>query len=78
MRRVLDHCLDATGALLAEARLLPGGLKSRRLAMESQAILEIAFRLVRMLRTGDPLGQGRVQLSKPGYVWCFVKGALRA
>ena len=78
MRRVLDHCLDATGTLLAEARFLPGGLKSRRLAMESQAILEIAFRLVRILRNRDPLGQDRVQLSKPDYVWCCAKGVLRA
>ena len=78
VRRVLDRCLDATGRLLAEARLLPGGLKSRRLAMESAAILEIAFRLTRMLRDRDPLGPRRVQLSKPGYVWCCVKGAGRA
>ncbi len=78
MRRVLDRCLDATGGLLAEARLLPGGLKSRRLAMESAAILEIAFRLTRILRDRDPLGPRRIRLSKPGYVWCCVKGAGRA
>ncbi len=78
VRRVVDRCLDATGRLLADARLLPGGLKSRCLAMESAAILEIAFRLTRLLRDRDPLGPKRVQLSKPGYVWCCVKGAGRA
>ncbi len=78
LRRVLDRTLDATETLMAEARALPGGLKSRRLAMESAAILEIADRLKSLLRHRDPLGPRRVQLSKPGYVWCCVKGAARA
>ena len=78
LRRVLDRTLDATESLIAEARALPGGLKSRRLAMESAAILEIAVRLSGLLRHRDPLGPRRVQLTKPGYVWCCVKGAARA
>ena len=78
LRRVLDRTLDATETLMAEARALPGGLKSRRLAMESAAILEIADRLSGLLRHRDPLGPRRVQLTKPGYVWCCVKGAARA
>ena len=77
LRRVLDRTLDATATLMTEARALPGGLKSRRLAIESAAILEIADRLSGLLRHRDPLGPRRVQLTKPGYVWCCVKGAAR-
>ncbi len=78
LRRVLDRCLEATGALMADAAALPAGLKSRRLAMESAAIIEIAHRLIGRLGKGDPLGPRRIQLSKPGYLWCCAKGAVRA
>ncbi|NQV84256.1 MAG: squalene synthase HpnC [Rhodospirillales bacterium] len=78
LRQVLDQCLDGTKALMVEARRLPGGLKSRRLAMESAVIIEIADRLVRRLRDGDPLGPKRIQLTKPGYLWCCVKGVVKA
>ena len=78
LRRVLDRCLEATEALMTDAEALPAGLKSRRLAMESAAIIEIAYRLIRRLGQGDPLGPKRIQLSKPGYFWCCVKGAVRA
>ncbi|MBT3305504.1 MAG: squalene synthase HpnC [Alphaproteobacteria bacterium] len=78
MRRVLDRCLDGTEALMVEARRLPGGLKSRRMAMESAVIIEIAERLIRCLREGDPLGPVRIKLTKPGYLWCCIKGVGRA
>ena len=42
LRRVLDRCLDGIDALLEEAAELPAGLASRRLALESGAILSIA------------------------------------
>jgi squalene synthase HpnC len=74
LRRVLDRCLAATGDLLDIAECLPGGLQSRRLAMESGAILTIARKLVRRLEVGDPLA-GRIQLSKAGFVWCCLRGA---
>ncbi len=76
MRRVIDRCLDATEELLHRAAALPGGLRSRRLAMESAAIIEIAWRLTGLLRRRDPLA-GRVALSKAGYFWCCAVGALR-
>ncbi len=76
LRRVLDRCLDNTAALLAEARLLPGGIVNRRLAMESSMIVTIAERLTGLLRRGDPLA-GRVALSKPAYLWCGVRGVAR-
>ena len=73
LRRVVDRCLDATDDLIALARTLPGRLESRRLAMESAAIVAIAERLSAHLRRRDPLAE-RVVLSKPEYLWCCVKG----
>ena len=74
LRHVLVRCLDATEPLMAEARRLPGGLVSKRLAMESAAIVRIAERLMVLLRQRDPLA-GRVKLSKPGYLWQCLLGA---
>ncbi len=76
VRRVIDRCLDATRALLTDAAHLPSGLRSRRLAMESGAILDIARRLTHHLARRDPLA-GRVTLSKAGYAVCCLRGALR-
>jgi len=75
LRHVIDRCLDATEPLLDEAKRLPGGLKSKRLAMESGAIVSIAERLMGKLRAEDPLA-GRVALSKPGYLWQSALGVL--
>ncbi len=77
LRAVLDRTLDATEALVCEARRLPVGLKSRRLAMESAAIVKIAERLCVLLRQRDPVAS-RVALTKPGTVWCCAKGVLSA
>ncbi|TVR84029.1 MAG: squalene synthase HpnC [Rhodospirillales bacterium] len=74
LRRVIDRTLDHTETLLAEAAPLPSGLASRRLAMESAAILAIAGALVRRLRRRDPLAR-RVQLTKAEYLACCVRGA---
>lgn len=77
LRRVLDRCLDGTERLLQTATALPSGLRSRRLAMESAAILVIARSIVRRLWRGDPLA-GRIQLSKPQFALCCLRGALAA
>lgn len=77
MRTVFDRTLDGTERLLATARALPAGLVSRRLAMESGAILAIADRLVAMLRLGDPLGP-RIELTKPQFLWSCARGAVSA
>jgi hydroxysqualene synthase len=74
LRRVLDRCLDGVDALLVQAAALPGGLHSRRLAMESAAIIAIARRLSARLRREDPLAR-RVALGKPAFLWCCVRGA---
>jgi squalene synthase HpnC len=76
MRRVLDRCLDATEALLREAKPLPRLLTSRRLGMESAAILRLAEKLVAMLRRRDPLAE-RVALSKPGLLAYALLGVGR-
>lgn len=75
IRRVIDRTLDATEILLHKAAPLPKGLASRRLAMESAAILDIAWSLLGRLRREDPLAR-RVQLSKPEYLWCCIRGAV--
>ena len=74
LRRVIDRTLDGVEALLREAAALPAGLASRRLAMESAAILDIARMLTDRLRRGDPLA-GRIELSKSEYLWCCMRGA---
>ncbi len=76
LRRVLDRCLDGTEALMDQARTLPGQLKSRHLAMESAAIVRIADLLVKRLRNRDPIAT-RVELTKPEFAWCFIRGAAR-
>lgn len=73
MRRVIDRCLDGTDRLIETARLLPGQLRDRRLAMESAVIVRIAERLSRLLRRQDPLA-GRVRLSKLQFLACAVGG----
>jgi squalene synthase HpnC len=77
LRRAIDQCLDGTDALIAIARLLPGQLRSRRLAMESAVIVHIAERLSRLLRRRDPLA-GRVKLSGLQFAGCGLTGVARA
>ena len=73
LRHVFDRCLDGVQMLLAEARRLPPSLRTRRLAMESAAILNIAERLTIMLRRQDPVAN-RVELAKPAFLWCCLRG----
>ena len=64
LRRILDRCLDGVDDLIAQARPLPAQLRSRRLAMESAAIVGLAEALAARLRRRDPLAE-RVALSRP-------------
>ncbi len=77
LRHVFDDILDRVDELMREAARLPAGLNNRRLAMESQIIINVANRLSQKLRHNDPL-KNRVELSKPQYLLCFVSGALQA
>jgi squalene synthase HpnC len=74
LRRVFDLTLDGVETLMIEARPLPVGLASRRLAMESAAIVRIAERLIGLLRRRDLLAR-RVALTKAGYLWACFRGA---
>ncbi len=75
VRSVIDRCLRATMDLMDDARPLPSSVSSRRLAMESAAIIRIADALIVKLSENDPLGS-RVELGKPGYACCIVRGAV--
>jgi hydroxysqualene synthase len=75
LRRVLDRCLAHTRELLAQADLLPGALRSRRLAMESAIIVKVAHKLVAELTRRDPLSE-RVELSRAQFLGCGLRGAV--
>ncbi len=77
LRRVLDRTLDQVDQLMSDADALPSSLRSRRLAMESAAIINIANTLSKMLRRHDPLAR-RVSLNKPQYLKCCLSGAFFA
>jgi len=77
LRRVMDRALTGVDGLMNTARALPGQLKSRRLALESAVIVEIADALTAMLRRRDPVA-GRVELSLAGFALCAVRGVWRA
>lgn len=76
LRRVFDQCLDATEDLLVLADKLPGALKSRRLAMESAVIVNIAHKLAGELRHRDPLAE-HVELTKFQLLTCTFVGILK-
>jgi len=80
LRRVLDRLLDQTDVLVETARGLPGRVVSRGLRWESAVIVELAERLLRRLRRGDPLAV-RVKLWKSDFIAAFatgIAGCLRA
>jgi squalene synthase HpnC len=79
LRRVFDRLLDRTAALNDEARHLPKLVASPGLRWESAVIVELAARLLRRLRQGDPLAT-RIKLSKFDFLAAFligVSGSLR-
>jgi squalene synthase HpnC len=73
LRAVIDGLLDGTEALIASARRLPGGVAATGLRWESAVIVELAARLARHLRHGDPVA-GRVKLSKSDFAIAFMIG----
>ncbi len=75
MRRVMDRMLDGCEALMADARALPRALSSRSLAMESAVIVNLAERLIAILRRGDPLA-ARVALKKTDFASAGLRGAV--
>jgi farnesyl-diphosphate farnesyltransferase len=73
LRRVLDSILDRTDTLVETARGLPMRVVSTGLRLESTVIVELAAKLLRRLRRGDPLAH-RVKLQKSDFVAAFVVG----
>ncbi len=73
LRRVLDTMLDRTERLIATARGLPPRVAARGLRWESAVIVELAARLARRLRRGDPLAT-RVALAKRDVAAAFFRG----
>ena len=76
LRRVLDRLLDRTAALIDQARGLPPLVASRGLRWESAVIVDLAGRLLRRLRHGDPVAT-RVALSKSDFLAAFAIGVSR-
>ncbi|MHA1598259.1 MAG: squalene synthase HpnC [Alphaproteobacteria bacterium] len=76
LRAVIDRALAATQRLLVDAKALPGALKSKRLALESAVIIDIADSLCRRLAVGDPLAT-RIELSKPAFLMSGCRGVVR-
>jgi hydroxysqualene synthase len=74
LRHVFDLTLDHVEKLMVDARRLPVGLASKRLAMESAAIVRIADGLMSRLRHRDLLAH-RVELTKAEYMWLCSRGA---
>ncbi len=76
LRRVLDRLLDRTAELIDQARGLPPLVVSRGLRWESAVIVELAGRLLRRLRDGDPVAT-RVALRKPDFLAALAVGVWR-
>jgi farnesyl-diphosphate farnesyltransferase len=76
LRQVIDRLLDSTDQLIITAKDLPGGVAARGLRWESATIVNLAVRLSRRLRRGDPLAT-RVALSKSDFAAALVTGIVR-
>jgi len=77
LRQVLDRVLDHTEALVETARGLPRQVVSYGLRWESAVIVQLAARLLRRLRRGDPLA-ARVGLRKSDFMAAFLMGIPRS
>jgi squalene synthase HpnC len=75
LRKVMDRMLTGCEMLMTDARKLPAALKSRHLAMESAVIVNLAARLIVLLRKGDPLAT-RVALTKLDFAAAGLGGAI--
>jgi squalene synthase HpnC len=76
LRRVFDRLLDGTDTLIAQARGLSPLVESPGLSRECAVIADLAARLARRLRHGDPLAM-RVKLSRGDFMLALLTGLLR-
>lgn len=74
LRTVIDQCIAASQGLMVDAGRLPADVISRRLSMESAAIVNIANALLKKLSVEDPIA-ARVKLNKFQYAGCVMRGA---
>ncbi len=76
MRCVIDRLLDQTETLIVMARGLPPLVESPGLRRECAVIVNLAERLARRLRRGDPLAR-RVKLTKSDFAAALFIGLWR-
>jgi len=76
LRCVLDRLLDGTEALVVKARDLPPLVKAAGLKRECAVIVNLAERLTKRLRVGDPLAR-RVKLTKGDFAAALFVGLWR-
>lgn len=76
LRRVIDRLLDGTDKLVEQARGLSPLVKSPGLSRECAVITNLAARLARRLRHGDPLAM-RVKLSRGDFALALLAGFFR-
>ena len=76
LRCVLDRLLDGTDRLIEQARQLPPRVKSTGLRRECAVIVNLAERLSRHLRRGDPLAM-RVKLKPTDFAAALCIGLWR-
>ncbi len=76
LRQVIDRLLNSTDRLIDSAEELPGRVVARGLRWESATIVDLARRLSRRLRRGDPLS-ARVALSKGDFAAALLTGIVR-
>jgi hydroxysqualene synthase len=76
LRRVIDGMLDRTAALVERAHRLPPGVAAWGLRCETAVIVDLAGRLVRRLRRGDPLAR-RVGFGKADFLIALLRGVVR-
>jgi len=76
LRCVLDRLLDLTDQLIGQARQLPPRVKSAGLRRECAVIVNLAERLSRHLRRGDPLAM-RVRLKPTDFAAALFIGFWR-
>jgi len=76
LRCVIDRLLDETEKLIVTAAALPSLVKSPGLRRECAVIVNLAERLARRLRQGDPLAT-RVKLTKSDFALALLTGLWR-
>lgn len=76
LRHTLDRLLDRTEELIGVARGLPPAIRSLGLRCESAVIVDLASRLARHLRRGDPLAR-RVKLTAGDFAASLLTGVCR-